>query len=216
MSATIRCPHCGGTNTKTSIKGKMTNAMAYGVGAVANSVISNFLPFDTHGTGAIATGIKGFVPIEYECEDCDCLFTVTIDSDKEVKQVEVRQYPMPDAIIQEEKDAYISDMKSQISYKSAIVCGLISVGLFIYCWNTDFKYQVWREGTWFQKAGYYNDWHYSWLFWALLCIVFFISAIVNICSTESKEEKVKEAEQASLIEFKRKHPEIFKKYPQYR
>lgn len=220
MSRRIQCPLCDSHNVSTTLGSKAKTGGIYLAGLGASVLTKSILSsvgldgIRTNVSGATKSMLRSVVPMDYKCKCCDCVFTVMFTEEQEVKSVKVNQYPIPDEIIQKEKDAYVKQLESEISYIPVIFPGLTCLGLFIYCWNAPFKYQEWREATWLQDAGYYDAWHYSWLFWAFLCLVFLIMTLCFIDNIGHEEEKLDKIKEQNLKDFKSEHYELFEKYDQ--
>ncbi len=200
MSEKIQCPLCNSYKTSSTLGSKVKIGGIYlagfGASALANSALSCIGLGDIHTNVAGATRemIKSVVPMDYKCNCCDCIFTVMFSENQNAKSIKVKQYPIPNEIIQEEKDAYVKQLESEISYGLAVIFGLIDLGLFVYCWNSPFSW--------------------GWLFWAFVFLVVLISTIVIIVSNEEAEKKLKKVKEQSLKAFKLEHPELFEKYDQ--
>lgn len=200
MSGKMQCPLCSSYKTSTTLGSKAKTGGIYlaglGASALTNSVLSciGLDGIRTNAAGATREMLKSVVPIDYRCNCCDCIFTVMFAENQNVKSVKVKQYPIPDKIIQEEKDAYVKQLESEISYGLVAFFGLIDLGLFVYCWKASFSW--------------------SWLFWAFLFLVFLIPTILSINSNEEAEKKLENAKKQSLKAFKLEHPEFFEKYNQ--
>lgn len=200
MSREIQCPLCNSHNVSTTLGSKAKIGGIYlasqGASVLTKSILSS-VGLDgirTNVSGATRSMLKSIVPMDYKCKCCDCIFTVMFTEDQDVKSVKVKQYPIPNEIIQEEKDAYVKQLESEISYGLAAIFGLIDLGLFVYCWKTSISW--------------------SWWFWAFLCLTFLIITIVAIDSNGEVEKKLEKAKEQNLKSFKREHPELFEKYDQ--
>lgn len=200
MSGEIQCPLCSSYKTSTTLGSKAKTGGIYlaglGASALANSALSciGLGGIRTNVAGATREMLKSVVPMDYKCNCCDCIFTVMFIENQNVKSVKVKQYPIPDGIIQEEKEAYAKQLESEISYGLAAFFGLIDIGLFVYCWRASFSW--------------------SWLFWAFLFWVFLISTIVIINGNGEAEKKLEKVKEQNLKAFKLEHPELFEKYDQ--
>lgn len=200
MSREIQCPLCNSHNVSTTLGSKAKIGGIYLAGQGASVLTKSILSsvgldgIRTNVSGATRSMLKSIVPMDYKCKYCDCIFTVMFTEDQDVKSVKVKQYPIPNEIIQEEKDAYIKQLESEISYGLAAIFGLIDLGLFVYCWKTSISW--------------------SWWFWAFLCLTFLIITIVAIDGNGEAEKKLEKVKEQNLKSFKREHPELFEKYDQ--
>ncbi|MCD8387568.1 MAG: hypothetical protein LUD17_11870 [Bacteroidales bacterium] len=220
MSKLISCPHCKSFKTERTTKGTITRGVATGVGKVTGMVADNLVkaisPIDLSVEGGVSSFVKSAFKIEHECLDCDCLFNVEYDMEDNIIVTNVKKYPVPDDIIDDERTAYVASLQNSMPYASTIISGIATVGLFIYCWINDFTYQVAHDSSWFRSAGTHTHYNISWLFFAFLLVLALIWFFVSWSSIQEKKKEIVQANGLSKIEFKRLHRDLFSKYPEYR
>lgn len=96
--AQVKCPHCNSNNVAKTIKGRVAKgAASFGGGFVEGVIkeVANGLLFDGAGRFIPKFGesLASLAPVEYVCQECDCLFSTLISADGDVGKKTIKNIP---------------------------------------------------------------------------------------------------------------------------
>lgn len=205
--AQLKCPHCSSENVSKTTTGKVTQgAKVAGTVAVTvgGKVLGEYTGVSVLGKGVSMAGKYAIsqTPIEFVCNACDSLFKATFDTDGSPREVTLKKLPMPNEIIEKEKETYLNEIKKKKPIVSAIIFALLT----IYCYIFIF-------------FGFSNDSAVAGglqIFMGFIFgTIFLIPAILKMRKITSINHEIEECEKQSLREFKHLHKELFYQYRQY-
>lgn len=201
--AKLRCPHCGSDLIVSTTKGSIIkNAAEFG-GVVLDGVVktvANNVLFEGAGRliPKVGQGLANMVSEECVCQDCDCLFSTSYDSEGDVKGTTLKKRPMPEQLVAQVRDGYVKKLQNDRPYVSTWIFGLLT----LYCF------------VWF-IIGAMDSSGGQIVFGQLFGIIFLIPTIIKWNKISSLNKEIEECELQTLREFKHSHRDLFRQYSQY-
>lgn len=197
--AQVKCPHCNSNNVAKTIKGRVAKgAASFGGGFVEGVIkeVANGLLFDGAGRFIPKFGesLASLAPVEYVCQECDCLFSTLISADGDVGKKTIKKYPMPKEIIEKEREAYVSILRKKRPFISMAIFAFLTFYCLVYMFF----------GNGFQSFCSF-----------IFAILVIIPTILKWREISSLNQQIEECEMQSPRDFKNLHKELFRKYSQY-
>lgn len=139
-----------------------------------------------------------FIPIEFVCNNCDSMFTVTFDTNEDVQDIKLKKLPMPEEIILQAQNYYIESLKKKRPYISMVIFALLTLYCVVYL------FIGFSDGNVLQIAVAF-----------FFAIPFLIPTILKCRKISSLNRQIEECNYQSPREFKNTHKYLFRNYPQY-